>query len=73
MGTETVEIVKNTRETLRVEHKEYMGTKLVEVRVWTGRPGDVWAKWTHKGLALRPETWGELLPAIQALLPKEGE
>ena len=73
MGTETVEIAKNTRETLRVRHTEYKGTKLVEVWVWTGRPGDVWAERTQKGLKLRPETWGELLPAIQAFLPKEGE
>ena len=73
MGTETVEIVKNTRETLRVRHTEYKGTKLVEVRVWTGRPGDVRGERTWKGLTLRPETWGELLPAIQAFLVKEGE
>jgi len=26
---------------------------------------------TKKGLTLRPETWREVLPAIQALLPEE--
>ena len=73
MTTEAVEIPKNAAETLRVERTEYMGKELVAVRVWTGRPGDPQAKPTQKGLTLRPETWGELLPVIEALLPEEGE
>ena len=73
MANETVEIQKNAAETLRVERTEYMGKELVAVRVWTGKPGDAQAKPTQKGLTLRPETWEELLPAIQALLQEEGE
>lgn len=68
MATETVEVVKNASETLRVERTEYLGKDLVAVRVFTGRPGDPDARPTRKGLTLRPDTWQELLPAIRAAL-----
>jgi len=63
-----VEIPKNASETLRVEPTEYMGKHLVAVRVFTGRPGDPDARPTKKGLTLRPETWREVLPVLEALL-----
>ena len=70
---ETVEVVKNASETPRVERTEFNGYKLLAVRMFTDPPGDPEARPTKKGLTLRPATWRELLPAIQALLPKEGE
>lgn len=68
MAAETVEITKNAAETLRVEQTEFMGKRLLAVRVFTGRPGDPDARPTRKGLTLRPDTWRELLPAIRAAL-----
>ena len=66
--SETVQIAKNASETLRVERTEYMGKRLLAVRVFTGRPGDPAARPTQKGLALRLETWREVLPALGRLL-----
>jgi len=66
--SETVEIVKNASETLRVSRAEYNGHDLLAIRVFTGRPGDPDARPTKKGLTLRPQTWREVLPALEALL-----
>ena len=66
----TTEIRKNAIETLRVERTEYQGKDLVAVRVWYDAGGGEYRP-TKKGLTLRPETWREVLPAIQALLPEE--
>ncbi len=68
-GTTVATIPKNAREELRVTVGEYNDIPLIDVRVWTvpavpggdGQP-------TKKGLSLRPETWGELLGAIEAAL-----
>ncbi len=72
MAPEVIEIPKNSNETLRAERTQYRGKSLVAVRVWTGGPGDADARPTQKGLTLRPETWQELLPVIQALLANGG-
>lgn len=66
--SETVEVVKNASETLRVERTEYNGHDLLAIRVFTGRPGDPAGRPTKKGLTLRPQTWREVLPALEALL-----
>lgn len=66
--SDAVEIPKNAAETLRLEWTEYNGIDLVAVRVWTGSPGDPDARPTKKGLTLRPETWREVLPVLEALL-----
>jgi len=68
-GTVVATVPKNAREELRVTVGEYNDIPLIDVRVWTvpavpggdGQP-------TKKGLSLRPETWAELLGAIEAAL-----
>lgn len=62
-------IPKNAREELRVTVGEYNGIPLVGVRVWAlpAVPGGEGAA-TKKGLSLRPDTWRELLPAIDKAL-----
>ena len=62
---------KNAGEVIRIEAKRYEGTDLVDVRVWyEAADGEV--KPTRKGLSLRPETWREVLPAVEAALSGDG-
>jgi len=68
-GTMIATIPKNAREEIHVTRTEYQGVPLVDARVYAlpavpgGEPTP-----TKKGLSLRPETWAELLGAIEAAL-----
>ena len=66
------EIRKNATETIHVGPTTFQGKDLVDVRVWVADPAGE-AKPTKKGLCLRPATWRELLPAIQAALSEEAD
>ena len=60
------EAPKNAAETIRVRRTTFNGIELVDARVWTkpAVPGEE-GKPTKKGLALRPETWAELVEVIR--------
>ena len=58
---------KNAGEVIRIEANTYQGPDLVDVRVWyETASGEI--KPTRKGFALRPDTWREVLPAVEAAL-----
>jgi hypothetical protein len=61
------EVPKNSREVLRVQRTTFNGIGLLDVRVWTVPlvPGDE-GRPTKKGLTLRPETWAELVVALDS-------
>ena len=63
------EVEKNSREVIRIQREVYRGIPLLDLRVWVpaGGYGEELQP-TRKGLALRPETWLELLPELQAAL-----
>lgn len=62
-------IPKNAREELRITKTVYQGIPLLDVRVYSlpVSPGER-AVPTKKGLSLRPDTWRELLPQVEAAL-----
>lgn len=71
-GEDAIAIRKNATEAVVVRPTEFNGIALVDARVWIadaqGKPETP----TKKGLCLRPETWRELLPVIEAMLPPKG-
>ena len=67
-GEDAITIRKNATEVVVIEAKEFNGVALVDVRVWTADPHGTPGVATKKGLCLRPETWAEVLPAIQGCL-----
>ncbi len=68
-GELIAELPKNQREVVRVRRTKYNGVDLVDVRIWAVPvvPGGEYTL-TKKGLTLRPETWAELLVALQDAL-----
>ena len=68
-GELIAELPKNQREVVRLRRTEYNSVDLVDARVWTvpAVPGGEHTP-TKKGLALRPETWAELLGALKIAL-----
>ena len=68
----TVVIPKNAREKLHIRRTEYNGIDLIDVRVFTNPVefGDEGLP-TKKGLSLRPDTWREVLEALQLELAEE--
>jgi hypothetical protein len=59
------EVRKNSFEVVQVRRAVYRRVPLLDVRVWrvSAVPGDS-GRPTRKGIALRPETWAEVLPAL---------
>ena len=70
-GEDAIAIRKNASEIVVVEPTEFGGQELLDVRVWVADAHGKAETRTRKGLCLRPETWKELLAAIQAALPEE--
>ncbi len=61
------EIKKNETEIIRIEPNSFRGKNMIDARVWyESEPGV--HKPTRKGLCLQPETWREVLGAVNTLL-----
>ena len=67
---DTVTVPKNANEIIKIERGEYQGVDLLHARIWYDDGGGE-HKPSRKGLSLRPETWREILPAIQDALGPE--
>ena len=63
-----IEIRKNSSEVIIVKPTIYQEIDLIDCRVWSVDPTGGKTP-TKKGLCLRPETWPEVLAAVQGLLP----
>lgn len=68
------EVEKNSREVIRIQREVYRGIPLLDLRVWvpTGNYGEELQP-TRKGVCLRPETWRDLLPELQAAIAESEE
>lgn len=63
------EVRKNASEVILLRRTEFNGIDLLDCRVWTVPVSpDGESKPTRKGLTLRPETWAELIVAVNAAL-----
>ncbi len=69
-----VEIRKNADEILRVRATEFEGHRLVDIRVWyeTDQGGESVLKPTKKGITFKRGLLEEVIPALQAILDKQG-
>ena len=65
--SEAAEIRKNETEIVCIEPANFRGKNMIDVRVWyEAEPGV--HKPTKKGLCLQPQTWREVVDAMEDLL-----
>ena len=66
--SEATEIRKNQTEVIRIEAKDFNGREVIDARVFYEAELGAYMP-TKKGLCLQPDTWREVVVALQALLP----
>lgn len=69
--TDVAEIIKNSRECIRITLDEYQGHDLVNIRVWYDA-GDGEMRPTKKGLAFKTELLTEVREALSSIKVGEG-
>ena len=67
-----VTIPKSAREEIRLISGSFHGVDVIGCRVWYRESGSDECKPSKKGIVLRPETWGQLMPYLEAALQAAG-